>query len=143
MSASLEIHGLDELLQNMNTVINEYQDTAEKHLNKAGNKLKKMVKEASPDSGTTHKKKLNKSWKSKVTGTSAEDTEYQLWSTAPHYHLVARGHVIKTPGGKVKGFRQGNNFLQKAVDQFSAEDIAGKELEKLAKDIKKKIDGGH
>lgn len=134
--------GLDELKARMTDAANVYLDTAEKHLNRTGNKLKKIVKANTPNSPYEHKHKLAKSWKSEIKGLNADELEYQLRNTAPHYHLVERGHVLTTKSGKAIGFVQGKHFLEKSIAEFEAENIAEKEFDKLAKDLAKKIDGG-
>lgn len=78
--------GLDELKMRMTDAANIYLDTAEKHLNRTGNKLKKIVKQNTPNSPYEHKHKLAKSWKSEIKGLNADELEYQLRNTAPHYH---------------------------------------------------------
>lgn len=134
--------GLDELKVRMTDAANVYLDTAEKHLNRTGNKLKKIVRANTPNSPYAHRHKLAKSWKSEIKGLNADELEYQLRNTAPHYHLVERGHVLKTAKGKTIGFVQGKHFLEKSIAEFQAENIAEKEFDKLAKDLAKKIDGG-
>lgn len=134
--------GLDELKAHMTDAANVYLDTAEKHLNRTGNKLKKIVRENTPNSPYAHRHKLAKSWKSEIKGLNADELEYQLRNTAPHFHLVERGHVLKTAKGKTIGFVQGKHFLEKSIAEFQAENIAEKEFDKLAKDLAKKIDGG-
>ena len=93
--------GLDDFKQQLTEVANEFPGTCEKHLRRVGNKMKKELKEASPDSGHDTKKKLNKSWKSEVQGYTGEDLQMNIWSNSPHFHLVDRGHVQKTKSGKV------------------------------------------
>ena len=44
-----------------------------------------------------------------------------IYSTAPHFHLVDRGHVQKAPDGRVTGFVQGSHFLQKTLDNEGAD----------------------
>lgn len=90
MDYGIEFENLDEFIKKLDSVSNEYAATAEKHLRKTGNRLKKAVVEASPDgsssdtvtskSGKTHKnrKKLKNSWKGTVKGESGEDLEYDL-----------------------------------------------------------------
>lgn len=152
MTESIEFKGMEEFMAKLNAISDEYADTAEKHLNHAGNKLKKMAKEATPVGKDEYimrngKKVVNKRkhmanrWRSKIVGLSGTDLEYQLRNTSPNFHLVERGHVKKTPGGKGIGFVKGQHFFQNAMNNFQASGTVEKELEKFAKDIKKKIDG--
>ena len=152
MDYGIEFENLDEFIKKLDSVSNEYAATAEKHLRKTGTRLKKAVVEASPDgsssdtvtskSGKTHKnrKKLKNSWKGTVKGESGEDLEYDLRSTAPHFHLVDRGHVQKTPSGRITGFVPGKHFFDKAVKEWEATDDISKELEKYMQEVKKKVD---
>lgn len=152
MSESIEFKGMEEFMAKLDAISDEYADTAEKHLNHAGNKLKKMAKKATPvgkDEYITkngkkvvnERKHMANRWKSEIVGLSGNELEYQLRNTAPNFHLVERGHVKKTPGGKEVGFVKGQHFFQKAMNDFQASGTVEKELEKFAKDIKKKIDG--
>lgn len=134
--------GLDELKLNMKYACDAYLDTAEKHLNRTGNKLKKIAKENTPNSPYEHRKKLQKSWKSEVKGYTADELEYQLRNTSPHFHLVNRGHVMVTQSGKAVGFVQGRHFLEKSIAEFESQNIASTEFDKLAKDLARKIEGG-
>lgn len=135
---TLTFDGLDEFNAKLTVISNEYAATAEKHLTRAGNKLKKLARENTPDSGYEHKSKLKKSWKSEVVGTKGEDLEYQLRNTAPHYHLVERGHE-EIVHGKHIGFVQGRHFFAKSVQEFEASGVYAQELEKYMKDVKKKL----
>ena len=130
--------GLDDFKQQLTEVANEFPGTCEKHLRRVGNKMKKELKEASPDSGHDTKKKLNKSWKSEVQGYTGEDLQMNIWSNSPHFHLVDRGHVQKTKSGKVVGFVQGTHFLEKTAQHMESE-VLPEEMEKLYKDISKKL----
>jgi hypothetical protein len=73
--AGFTITGMDDFRNNLSEVLESYTDTSEKHLKKIGNKLKKEAKENSPESPYDHKKKLKKSWKSKVEGLDGKDLE--------------------------------------------------------------------
>ena len=148
MSSEFEFTNLEEFKNKLNLVCEEYTDTAEKHLKKCGNKLKKMAQENSPSDGIEHTSKkgkkikpLNKSWKGKITGIKTNEIQYELKSTARHYHLVERGHVQKTPSGRVTGFTQGKHFFEKTVQEFNNSGEIEKELNKFMDDIKKKIGG--
>lgn len=152
MSGEFEFKGMEEFKSKLDIISNQYADTAEKHLLRMGNKLKKAAKEASPvgkpvyiekngEKVENKRRHMANRWKSKVVGLLGNDLEYQLRSSAPNYHLVERGHVIKTPGGRTIGFCQGKHFFQRAVNDFQASGTMDKELESLAKDIKKKMDG--
>lgn len=134
----LSFDGLDDFKLKIDVISNEYAATAEKHLTRAGNKLKKLATDNTPDSGYEHKSKLNESWKKEVVGTKGNELEYQLSNKAPHYHLVERGHE-QIVHGKYVGFVQGKHFFAKSVQEFRASGVYEKELEKYMKDVKKKL----
>lgn len=141
MSEDLEFHGMDEFKAKLTQISDEYADTSEKHLNKAGNKLKKMAKENSPlDTDPKKKKHIQKSWKSTIVGMSGSELEYQLRNVAPHYHLVENGHAMVTHNGRVIGFVQGSHFFDRCVKEYEASGEVSKEFEKYMKDIAKKLE---
>lgn len=133
-----DLEDLDVFRQQLADIANEYPATAEKHLRRIGNKFKKIIKEKSPDSGKNHKNKLNKSWKSEVKGFSGEDLSMDIWSTSPHFHLVDRGHKLVGKNGVVLGFVQGKHFLAATAQEIES-DVVPAEIEKMYKDISKKI----
>lgn len=45
----------------------------------------------------------------------------RTYSTAPHAHLIEKGHRIVTPSGKEKGFKSGYHVFEKAADDFEKE----------------------
>ena len=130
--------GLDDFKNQLAKVAEEYPGTAEKHLKKIGNRFKKKLKDASPESDKSSKKKLKDSWKTKVSGLSGTDLQVEIWTTSPHFHLIDRGHKIVTKSGKVVGFKQGLHFLESTAQDVEANDIPA-ELEKLMNEITKKI----
>lgn len=141
MSIDVEFHGMEEFIQKLDVIANQYSDIAEKHLKKCGNKMKKTAKDKTPSTKVEHPKKLKKSWTGKVTGNSGSELEYQLRNKAPHHHLVENGHVQKTPGGRVTGFTQGRHYTQTAINEFKLSGFTQQEFEKMMHEIKSKIDG--
>ena len=134
-----DLKGLDKFGDSLLKLCDVYLDTAEKHLKKAGNKLKSTAKNNTPDSGFDHKKKLKDSWRGEIQGYGANDLEYQLRNTAPHYHLVERGHKQVGRDGKTKGFVQGKFFLEQSVQEFNSSGEMEKEIEKLASELADKV----
>ncbi|WP_196606499.1 HK97 gp10 family phage protein [Pectinatus frisingensis] len=141
---------LDDFKQQIIDVANAFPATTEKHLKKTGNKMKKMLKVDSPDGADNSSikdnkerkkadsKKLKNSWKSEVKGYTGEELQMDIYSKSKHFHLVDRGHVQKTKDGKVVGFTQGKHFLEKTA-QYVETNILPDEMEKLYKDISKKL----
>lgn len=136
MDDGIELNGLDDFLKNLTSVSDDYAETAEKHLRKAGNKLKKAAKEATPEKTG----KLKKSWISAVKGEKGSDIEYQLRNKDPVYHLIERGHVQKTPSGRVTGYVQGKYFFEQAEKAFEDSGATETEFEKFFDDVKKKLE---
>lgn len=139
MSDGLTFRGVNEFLADINDVANTFPLESEKRIKRIGNKFKNIAKQKSPDSGHNSRKKLNKSWKSEVTGYKGEDLACNIWSTSPHFHLVDRGHVQKSKRGKITGFVQGKHFLE-ATAQEVEKNILPAELEKFCKEITKKLE---
>ena len=105
----------EEFIGRLQTVQKNFTDDVETVLNRGANRMIKALKTNSPDSGNDHKGKLNKSWKKKIEG-YGKDIHANIYSTAPHFHLVDRGHKIMDKKGHEKGFVQGKHFLQKTIE---------------------------
>lgn len=147
MSAEIEFENIDEFRQQLSRVAEAYTELAEKHLKKAGNKLKKLASENTPISGEEHTnskgktvKPLSKSWQGKITGLNSNEIQYELRNSSKVYHLVERGHVQKTRSGEVVGFVQGKHFFDQVIQQFQTSNIMQEELEKFMEDIKRKLE---
>lgn len=140
-----DMHGFDK---DIRETINEYPGTAEKYLRKTGNKLWRMAKKATPVGPGMYRgrktKHMKDMWRHTVVGTSGTELEYQLRSTAPHFHLVERGHQMVTPSGKYPanghGFVQGTHFFEKTEMEWEASGDMEKQFEKLVDDLKKKVE---
>lgn len=118
----------------------EFPAEQETVLKAGASKMVRKIRENTPDSGEEHKLKLKKSWRMEMAGFTGKGIRAEIRSVAPHFHLIERGHVIKTPGGKIKGFKQGTFFMKKTVDKNQKE-ITDEMVEKLYKKVKKKLDG--
>lgn len=119
---------IDTFISRIDSYIKDYPLEAEKGLRKEANRMKKELVAASPI-GKGKKRKISKSWKMAINGTSTKNSEATLRNTSPHFHLVERGHVQKNARGKVTGFTQGKFFFKKTV-------------EKNKRDVKEAV-GGH
>ena len=123
----------------LQTVQKNFPDDVETVLNRGANRMIKALKTNSPDSGKDHKGKLNKSWKKKIEG-YGKDIHANIYSTAPHFHLVDRGHKIMDKKGHEKGFVQGKHFLQKTIDE-QQDDLQEYMWKGVYKRVKDKLDG--
>ena len=122
----------------LDSYIKEYPLEAEKSMRKEANRMKKELVSASPI-GKGRKRKISKSWKMAINGNSSSTLEATLRNTSPHFHLVERGHVMKTMHGKIKGFKQGTFFFKRTVEKNRndiREAVGGHMFKKLRKKIK-------
>lgn len=129
----------EEFIGRLQTVQKNFPDDVETVLNRGANRMIKALKTNSPDSGKDHKGKLNKSWKKKIEG-YGKDIHANIYSTAPHFHLVDRGHKIVDKKGHEKGFVQGKHFLQKTIDE-QQDDLQEYMWKGVYKRVKDKLDG--
>ena len=129
----------EEFIGRLQTVQKNFPDDVETVLNRGANRMIKALKTNSPDSGKDHKGKLNKSWKKKIEG-YGKDIHANIYSTAPHFHLVDRGHKIMDKKGHEKGFVQGIHFLQKTIDE-QQDDLQEYMWKGVYKRVKDKLDG--
>lgn len=129
----------EEFIGRLQTVQKNFPDDVETVLNRGANRMIKALKTNSPDSGKDHKRKLNKSWKKKIEG-YGKDIHANIYSTAPHFHLVDRGHKIMDKKGHEKGFVQGKHFLQKTIDE-QQDDLQEYMWKGVYKRVKDKLDG--
>lgn len=129
---------IDELVRNLDRIQNDYPREAEAALESGARRLLREVRKATPVGKARHKNKLKKGWKMRMAGFTAASTEVHVWNRSPHFHLVERGHVIKTPKGKVKGYRQGTFFFQKAVKE-NIDDITEDIHERLFSAVEKRL----
>lgn len=116
-----------------------------KGMDKIGRKLRKELKDATPVSKVNKpaKKRLKARWRLSKTEREYNTYETKIRSTAPHYHLVERGHRLVSPytrkgaklkdGGKNLGKVEGQYFAKRVLDQ--AEPRVDKEIEKLFDEI--------
>lgn len=129
----------EEFIGRLQTVQKNFPDDVETVLNRGANRMIKALKTNSPDSGKDHKGKLNKSWKKKIEG-YGKDIHANIYSTAPHFHLIDRGHKIVDKKGHEKGFVQGKHFLQKTIDE-QQDDLQEYMWKGVYKRVKGKLDG--
>lgn len=129
----------EEFIGRLQTVQKNFPDDVATVLNRGANRMIKALKTNSPDGGKDHKGKLNKSWKKKIEG-YGKDIHANIYSTAPHFHLVDRGHKIMDKKGHEKGFVQGKHFLQKTIDE-QQDDLQEYMWKGVYKRVKDKLDG--
>lgn len=129
----------EEFIGRLELIQREFPDDSEIVLKRSADRMIRALKENSPDSGSEHKGKLNKSWRKEIEG-YGKNIHANIYSTAPHFHLVDRGHKIVDKKGNEKGFVQGKHFLQKTIDEQD-DDLREYMLKSLYRQVKKKLDG--
>lgn len=129
----------EEFIGRLELIQREFPDDSEIVLKRSADRMIRALKENSPDSGSEHKGKLNKSWRKEIEG-YGKNIHANIYSTAPHFHLVDRGHKIVDKKGNEKGFVQGKHFLQKTIDEQD-DDLSEYMLKSLYRQVKKKLDG--
>ena len=114
----------EEFIGRLQTVQKNFPDDVETVLNRGANRMIKALKTNSPDSGKDHKGKLNKSWKKKIEG-YGKDIHANIYSTAPHFHLIDRGHKIVDKKGQEKGFCTRKSIFLAKKPQMNSRTICG------------------
>lgn len=131
--------GLEELNKKLNVVKDEFPDEAEKVVDKMTNRLRKHVRDKTPKSDKDHKRKLSKSYKKTRAAKQGDEISADFYATAPHFHLIDRGHQWVTPGGKRMGWVPGKFMVKQGVEELNGEatKILDKWADKLLKELKK------
>lgn len=149
--SDFEFTNIEEFINSIDNVMKEFPKLSEKHLRKMGNVLKKNAQDATPigkdnysnipdkkEQKKAENKHMKKRWRGKITGVGTK-IQYELRNTSPAYHLVERGHVLKSKKGKVLGYVQGKHFFEKTEKEFEASNTIDNEMNKFFNDIDDKI----
>lgn len=117
MSAEIRLQGAIEFQEKLKLAMQRAPDRIEEKLVELGNEVRKRTQAKTPV-GTT---KLRRSFR--LTHPESLGNEYQigLYSRAPHFHLVERGHRIVTKSGKEAGFKPGVFMLETSVKEVEQE----------------------
>lgn len=135
MYGKLEIKGLEELSEKIRRAIKEFPLESEEKLEQMGKDLKKRVVDLTPKGPTG---KLRKSYRLSKVKQQGSHFYIEFWSTAPHFHLIERGHAIKNAKGEIVGRVEGYRMVESGVkltDEKYKEEIE-KWLEDLFKECK-------
>ena len=130
---------IEEFTERLKEIGTAFPIEQEKVLVKGANKMRKEIRDKTPDSHVEHKRKLKKSWKVRINGTSRVSIQAEIHSTSPYFHLVERGHDIVRKG-KVIGHVQGKKFMKKTVDAHK-DRISEEMVEALYRMLKGRLDG--
>ena len=140
MPDSIEISGMDELKISFEELAKKYPDTAGDLLKKDALKLRREIvgrsRELTNIKESKHSLGKLSSYKVSQIQGLGKNQYVEISAKAPHFHLVEKGHELKTASGKTIGFVQGVHFLDKATKEY--EDKYEDHVEKMIENLLKK-----
>lgn len=158
-----DIQGLEELRRDFMAAVNEFPYESERKLEQLGKKFKKAVLKRTPTGGETSrardtlkdrekkkalskklrkglqrksKKALDKSYKTEIKN-YGEDMQLNFFSTAPHFHLIERGHRNVAKDGREIGFVPGQHMVEKTAQEF--ETVVPQEVDRFLNRVISKL----
>lgn len=139
MSDGIQIKGAQELEEKLRRVMERAPDRIDIQLEKMGRKLRKMSKDKTPVSDKEKARHLKDQYKLSQPELIPDGSGHQIkmYNTAPHFHLIEKGHKIVTTSGQVIGFVNGRFMVEKSVQELEEEVPA--ELEKWLDDLFKEL----
>ncbi|MDI9412788.1 MAG: HK97 gp10 family phage protein [Bacillota bacterium] len=110
----LKIQGLEEFQQKLKTIEKKAPDRILNKLDSEGNALIRAVRANTPQGPTGNLKKGYR-----LTQVEKIQGGYQkgLYTRAPHFHLVEKGHRKVTPSGKEIGWTPGVFMLERTMNE--------------------------
>lgn len=112
-----------------------YPTASEDALKSGANKMRKYLRDASPEKKNGHGGKLKNSWSVSYEW-GGGNTVAKIRNKAPHYHLIERGHRIVTPRKKrYVRWKTGTFFTKKTV-QANKQDITDVMVKRLYRLVK-------
>ena len=111
---TFEIHGLEELQNDVRRLIKEYPSETAAELEKLSNDFKKDVKDKfePKDHYGKGKRPIAKSWKkTRLTNISGLTVGIEMTNTAPHFHLVEHGHQLIINPERYAALQNGQNVF--------------------------------
>lgn len=133
MAELVEIKGLNNFSQKLKTVEKKAPGLIIEKYDKAARDLKKKLKKATPykpnsrydGKPKTSKQHLKNRWKANRTTKTAGVYHTEVYSTAPHFHLVERGHAVlgwgRKPSKNGKSYVPGKFFFKKEIESLEPE----------------------
>lgn len=109
----MKIEEYNELIEK---AISQFPLESELELEKGAKRMRKEIRDNTPVGKGKHPHKLKNSWKVEMAGSRVGGVEADIYSTAPHFHLIERGHVQKNAHGQVTGYKQGKFFMKNTVE---------------------------
>lgn len=97
-SFSFHFEGLEELQKDISTCVKRYPDETEKEVYRLAGKFTKDVNDKMPGSYANGKRPIPKEWhrtRASAFSGGGYSVAVEIENTAPHWHLVENGHVVK------------------------------------------------
>ncbi len=131
--ADFETKGLTDFQQKLQTVERKAPDRIEDKLDKLGKDLRKGSKDKTPVRSGKLKKKYKLFENEKIPG----GYQKKMTNTAPHFHLIEKGHRLVTKSGKEIGFVEGEHMVERTMKEM--EETVPEELEQWLDDLFKEL----
>ena len=132
----IRIEGLGAVEKGLNDIVKASKVAANQGLMGIAREFRKSARKRTPDSGKAHKAKLKKKYYIKTVEKTNDNVTVMVGNSAPHYHLVERGHELIIHGNNV-GFVAGQHMFEKTVHEYEKvmpeqlEDMIGKSIDKF------------
>lgn len=136
---NFQMEGIEELEDDIRKAIETCPKELKKGLNDIANDFRKSARKRTPDNKNhkgNPKLKLKRCY-GKWAFVEGDKTGVLVYNSAPHFHLVERGHQL-VRGGRVIGFVPGKHMMEKTKDEY--EEIVPERFEKILDDILKECD---
>lgn len=133
MAQLTEIKGLNDFSEKLKLAEKKAPGLIIDKYEKAAKDLKKKIKKATPyvpnsrydGEEKTPSQHLRGRWKANKVRKDRGVYHTEVFSTAPHYHLVERGHAVVGKGRKAtkngQSYVHGNFFFKKEIDKLEPE----------------------
>lgn len=134
-----QMEGIEELENDIRKAIEECPRELKKGLNDIANEFRKAARKRTPDykhHKGNPKLKLKRCY-GKWAFVEEDKTGVLVYNSAPHFHLVERGHNL-VRGDKIIGFVPGQHMMEKTKDEY--EEIVPERFEKILDNILKERD---
>lgn len=126
--SDIDFKGLTEFEEKLKEVEKKAPNRVEEKLDELGKDLKKRSKEKTDQETEKKTGKLRKSYKLFPSERTPDGWEKTMTNTAPHFHLVEKGHRQMTKDGEEIGFVEGKHMVERAMSEM--EEVMPGELDK-------------
>lgn len=133
---NIRVEGLGQVEEGLNDLVKSSKVAANQGLMGIAREFRKKARARTPDSGKASKQKLKRKYYIKTVEKTNNNVTVMVGNSAPHYHLVERGHELVLHG-KPCGFVEGQHMFERTVDEFEhimpqeLEDMIGKAIDKF------------